>query len=117
MDLNLKDKKVFITGAGSGIGRAMAVCFAQEGAVVYILDLNEEGGRETEAAIRQSGGNASFHSLNVADTAAVQALFTECGPADVLVNNAGIASIGNVEATSPEEMDKIYAVNIKGVYN
>lgn len=117
MDLKLKDKKVFITGAGSGIGQAMALRFAEEGAKVFILDLNEEGGRETETAIREAGGNGAFRSLNVADFEAVHTLFKELGPADVLVNNAGIAAIGNVEATTPEEMDKIYAVNIKGPYH
>jgi NAD(P)-dependent dehydrogenase (short-subunit alcohol dehydrogenase family) len=117
MDLKLKDKKVFITGAGSGIGQAIAKRFAEEGAEVFILDLNEDGGRETEEAIVEAGGKASFHRLDVSDGKAVQQLFSDLGATDILVNNAGIASIGNVENTSSEEMDKIYAVNIKGPYN
>jgi len=117
MDLKLKNKKAFVTGAGSGIGQAIAIRFAEEGAQVFILDLNEAGGKETEAAIVATGGNASFHRLDVSDGEAVKQLFNDLGPADILVNNAGIASIGNVENTSPEEMDKIYAVNIKGPYN
>jgi 2-keto-3-deoxy-L-fuconate dehydrogenase len=117
MDLKLKDKKAFITGAGSGIGQAMALRFAEEGARVFVLDVNESGGKETEEAILEAGGQGSYHRLDVTDLAAVKALFEELGPADILVNNAGIASIGNVENTSPEEMDKIYAVNIKGPYH
>ena len=117
MDLKLKDKKAFITGAGSGIGQAMALRFAEEGARVFVLDVNESGGKETEEAILDAGGQGSYHRLDVTDLAAVKALFEELGPADILVNNAGIASIGNVENTSPEEMDKIYAVNIKGPYH
>jgi len=117
MDLKLKGKKAFITGAGSGIGQAIAKRFGEEGAIAYILDIDERGGRETEALIREAGGTVEFHALNVADGPAVTKLFNDLGPADILVNNAGIASIGNVEATSPEEMDKIYAVNIKGPYH
>ena len=117
MDLKLTNKKAFITGAGSGIGQAIALQFAAEGAEVFVLDLNEEGGSETVAAIHEAGGQGSFHSLDVSDPEAAKALFEELGPADILVNNAGISSIGNVENTSPEEMDRIYAVNVKGVYN
>ncbi len=117
MDLKLKDKKAFITGAGSGIGQAISLRFAEEGAEVFVLDVNESGGMETVSAITSAGGKASYHHLDVADTEAVASLFQALGPADILVNNAGIASIGNVEATSSQEMDKIYAVNIKGPYN
>ncbi len=117
MDLKLKNKKAFITGAGSGIGQAISLRFAEEGAEVFVLDVNESGGKETVALITDAGGTGSYHHLDVTDAEAVNALFNDLGPADILVNNAGIASIGNVEATSSEEMDKIYAVNIKGPYN
>jgi 2-keto-3-deoxy-L-fuconate dehydrogenase len=117
MDLKLKNKKAFITGAGSGIGQAIAIRFGQEGARVFVLDINETGGQETVAAITAAGGQGSFHRFDVTDGTAVEKLFNDLGPADILVNNAGIAAIGNVEATSPEEMDKIYAVNIKGPYH
>ena len=117
MDLKLKDKKAFITGAGSGIGQAISMRFAEEGAQVFVLDVDEAGGHETVAKIVEAGGQASFHRLDVTDAESVTQLFEEFGPADILVNNAGIASIGDVENTSPEEMDKIYAVNVKGPYN
>ena len=117
MDLKLKDKKAFITGAGSGIGQAISVRFAAEGAEVFVLDVNESGGQETVALITEAGGKGSYHHLDVTNADAVNSLFNDLGPADILVNNAGIASIGNVENTTPEEMDKIYAVNIKGPYH
>jgi 2-keto-3-deoxy-L-fuconate dehydrogenase len=117
MDLKLNNKKAFITGSGSGIGRAIASRFAEEGARVFVLDLDDAGGRATESAIVEAGGQASFHHLDVTDGDAVEQLFQDLGPADILVNNAGIASIGNVEVTSSEEMDKIYAVNVKGPYH
>ena len=117
MDLKLQDKKAFITGAGSGIGQALSVRFAEEGAQVFVLDLNEPGGRETVHRIAAAGGKGSFHYLDVKDAVAVHALFEELGPADILVNNAGIASIGSVENTSPEEMDRLYEVNVKGPYH
>ncbi|QXD22419.1 SDR family oxidoreductase [Opitutia bacterium ISCC 51] len=117
MDLKLKDKKAFVTGAGSGIGQAISLRFGEEGAEVFVLDVNEAGGQETVSLITDAGGTASYHHLDVTDAEAVTSLFLALGPADILVNNAGIASIGNVEATSSEEMDKIYAVNIKGPYN
>jgi NAD(P)-dependent dehydrogenase (short-subunit alcohol dehydrogenase family) len=117
MDLKLNNKKAFITGAGSGIGRAIASRFAEEGARVFVLDLDDVGGRATESAIVEAGGQVSFHHLDVTDGDAVEQLFQDLGPADILVNNAGIASIGNVEVTSSEEMDKIYAVNVKGPYH
>ena len=117
MDLKLQDKKAFITGAGSGIGQAIALQFAREGARVFVLDLDETGGRETVKAIEADGGNSSFHQLDVTDAGAVDILFHELGPADILVNNAGISSIGNVENTTAEEMDRIYAVNIKGPFH
>ncbi|MBH53169.1 MAG: short-chain dehydrogenase [Opitutaceae bacterium] len=117
MDLLLSDKKTFVTGASSGIGQAIAMKFATEGAEVFILDLNEEGGTKTENAILEAGGSACFHKLDVSNPEQVQELFSQLGPANILVNNAGISSIGNVENTFPEEMDRIYSVNVKGVYN
>lgn len=117
MDLVLSYKKAFVTGAGSGIGQAIATKFSSEGAEVFILDLNEEGGKKTESSILRGGGKASFYKLDVSNLKEVEKLFNQLGPANILVNNAGISSIGNVENTSSEEMDRIYSVNVKGVYN
>ncbi len=110
-------KHAVVTGAGSGIGRAIALRFASEGAVVHILELNESDAGETARLIREAGGNSQTWACDVSQLESVQSVFSKIECVDILVNNAGIASIGNVEATTPEEMDRIYAVNVKGVYH
>lgn len=115
------DKVIVITGSGSGIGQAMAIQFAGQGGTVAIVELTEDGGQDTLNAITEAGGNANVYGCDVADTDAVQKTMDQIeedlGPIDVLINNAGIAHIGNVVSTQPEDMDRIYNVNIKGVYN
>lgn len=110
-------KHAIITGAGSGIGRAIALRFSNEGAVVYILELNESDAKETAELIREAGGKCQTLACDVSQLESVQSAFSKIKCVDILINNAGIASIGNVEATTPEEMDRIYAVNVKGVYH
>ncbi len=113
----MKGKHAFITGAGSGIGRAIAEHFAEKGAIAHVLDVNTEGGQATVEQIVKQGHTAFFHPLDVTDFQAVKAYFAACEQVDILVNNAGVSSIGTVEQTSPEEMDRVYAVNVKGVYH
>jgi NAD(P)-dependent dehydrogenase (short-subunit alcohol dehydrogenase family) len=112
----LKNKVVAITGSGSGIGRAIANVFAKQGAIVNVLDFNEDGGR---AAAEETGGN--FYRVNVSVQAevdnVVQSIVQKAGRIDILVNSAGIAHIGNLETTSDSDIDRIYQVNIKGTYN
>ncbi len=110
-------KHTIITGAGSGIGRAIALRFAHEGAVAHILDVNESDTEETANSIREAGGKCQTWTCDVSQFESVQSVFSKIKRVDILINNAGIASIGNVEATTPEEMDRIYAVNVKGVYH
>jgi len=117
MDLRLKDQTICITGAGSGIGQAIAKYLGKEGAVIKVLDIDEQGGAHTAEAIRNTGGKAEFHKLDVSDYREVNAFFSNLERIDVLVNNAGISSIGNVETATPEEMDRIYSINVKGVYH
>ena len=92
--------------------------FVREGARVALLDTDVEAGRALESA---QGGAARFHACDVSDRESVDAAFRatrdELGPVDVLVNNAGIAHIGNVEETSSEDLDRIYRVNVQGVYH
>lgn len=118
---DLSDKVALITGAGSGIGKAIATVFSRHGAKVYILDVDEKTAQETEKQIRDAGGDATFVACNVAQQAEVKGVVEdiqkENGHIDILVNNAGVAHIGNVETTSEEDIDRIYSINIKGVYN
>lgn len=109
-------KTSLITGAGSGIGRAVALRLAERGDHVVVLDFNAEAADETKSLIVQAGGSAESIVCNVADAESVAQAFARFDRVDVLVNNAGIAHIGNVENTSPEDFDRIYQVNVKGAY-
>lgn len=111
------DHHAVVTGGGSGIGQSIALRLAEEGAVVSILELRPEAGEETARLIREAGGQANVIAADVSDTASVKAAFESLSRIDVLINNAGIAHIGNVLTTSPEDLDRLYAVNVKGVYH
>jgi len=117
----LANKVAVITGAGSGIGRAAALVFAKEGARVAVLDLHGDAVQRVAAEIESEGGAAQHYTCDVAVQREVMASFDEIaaslGPIDVLVNSAGISHIGTVETTSEEDFDRVYQVNVKGVYN
>ena len=115
--LKLENKVAAITGAGSGIGRAMALLFAQQGAIVHVLDFDQKGGEDVVNEILNHGGKALFHFANVADFAGIATIFETIGSIDILVNNAGIAHVGSVENCGPEDFEKVYQVNVRGVYN
>lgn len=120
MKFDLKGKTAIVTGGGSGIGRAIARALAGNGAAVHIFDLRKEEALIVVAEITKSGGKAHAHSCNVADQNQVKTLVDDIAKSsaiDILINNAGIAHIGNVEKTTESDMDKVYQVNIKGVYN
>jgi 2-keto-3-deoxy-L-fuconate dehydrogenase len=113
----LDGKNALVTGAGSGIGQAIAELYAAQGAAVWIADRDEQAGRATVAAIRSSGGRAEFSLLDVADEVAVAALGAVLPGMDLLVNNAGIGHVGNLIGTSGADLDRLYAVNVRGVFN
>ncbi len=113
----LTNKTAVITGGGSGIGQAIAMLFAKQGATVHILELNETAAEETVNQILTEGGQVVVHACNVAIQNDVKAVFEKIGTVDILVNNAGIAHIGNVENTPEADFDRVFAVNVKGVYN
>ena len=117
----LDGKSAVITGAGSGIGESIAEVFAKQGAEVHILDVVAENGERVARQICESGGKAVFHLCDVSKQQDVERVFNEvfeqAGALDILVNNAGVSHIGTVETTSEEDLDRLYAVNIKGVYN
>lgn len=117
---DLTGKTAVITGGGSGIGRAIAIALAESGALSIILDLNLDGAQEVVEEIRTNKGLAEAYSCNVASFDDVQRVFVEAlkdRQLDILVNNAGIAHVGNILNTSPDDFERIYNVNIKGVYN
>ena len=115
---SLTGKTVIITGAGSGIGRAIALLFAKQGARVEILDLNATDAQAVVKEIEDAGGAAGWQVCDVGDGEAVKAVIAGVpGRIDILVNNAGIAHIGTVLTTSEADMDRLYRINIKGVFN
>jgi len=113
----LENKKAVITGAGSGIGRAIAELFAAQGAEVHILDLNEGNADEVAGGIKAKGGKAFAQVCDVTDQEKVKNLFVRIKTIDILVNSAGISHVGTVETTTEADFDKIFKVNVKGVYN
>ena len=114
---SLQQKIAVVTGGGSGIGRAIAETFAKAGALVHIIELNKEAAAEVVAEITKEGGQATAHSCDVSVQKNVADLVTQIGDIDILVNNAGIAHIGNAESTTEDDFDRIYRVNVKGVFN
>jgi NAD(P)-dependent dehydrogenase (short-subunit alcohol dehydrogenase family) len=116
----LDGRRAVVTGGGSGIGQAIARTFAARGAFVHIVDLNGETAEETARAIAQDGGSAAAHRCDVSDGAEVARVFAEIlrdGGVDILVNNAGIGHVGSLEQTTEEDLDRLYRVNVKGVYH
>jgi len=118
---SLAGKTALVTGAGSGIGAAIAETFARAGAHVVVADVNEIGGRRTVAAIENSTGSAEFAALDVTSETACEELARQIqlrhGPLDVLVNNAGIGHVGTLLTTSGADFDRILNVNLRGVFN
>jgi 2-keto-3-deoxy-L-fuconate dehydrogenase len=114
---SLKNKKAVITGGGSGIGKAIALLFAQQGAEVHIIELTAANGTSTAEAIATNGNKAFVHVCNVASRQEVIDTFAKIGSLHILVNNAGIAHVGKADTTSEEDFDRIMAVNVKGVFN
>jgi len=118
---SLAGKTAIVTGGGSGIGQAISKVFARAGAKVEILEMNEEAAAATVDEIRSAGGQADWSRCDVSSEREVRevidAVTERNGRLNILVNNAGIASIGTAVSTTEEEFDRIYAVNVKGVRN
>lgn len=110
-------KCAVVTGGGSGIGRAIALRLAAEGAHVGILELSVEAGESVASEITAAGGSAFAVAADVSSTESMEAAFSQIDDVDILINNAGIAHIGTVLSTAPADLDRLYAVNIKGAYH
>jgi 2-keto-3-deoxy-L-fuconate dehydrogenase len=114
---SLKNKTAVVTGGGSGIGKAIATVFAKQGAVVHIIELNEESATQAAKEIEALGGKAVAHSCDVSNQQKVNTIFAAVGNINILVNCAGIANVGKAATTSEEDFTKVFNVNVKGTYN
>lgn len=112
----LHNKHAVVTGAGSGIGRAVAVLFAAQGAVVHAIDLNADALKSIGES-KPEGSKINTYPCDVTDQEQVKTIFGAIGVIDILVNSAGISHIGNADNTNAEDFDRVFNVNVKGVYN
>jgi len=116
-----EDRTVFVTGAGSGLGRATARLFAAEGARVFGVDVGAEGLGETIAGVRAAGGRAESATCDVADSTAVRAAVAKAvaafGGIDVLVNAAGVGRSARIEEIDDAEWQRVLSVNLTGPFN
>jgi len=118
--MRLENKIAIVTGAGSGIGRGIALTFAKEGAKITVADYAEEGGKATVEEIKKMGGEAIFVKADVSKAEEVKNIFDETlkrfGRVDILVNNAGILRSGNFHEMAEKDWDAIINVNLKSMY-
>jgi 2-keto-3-deoxy-L-fuconate dehydrogenase len=113
----LQGKRAVVTGAASGIGLAIAEIFAEHNAEVFVVDLDQEKATAAADAIAaKSGAKASGIGCDVSNAESVAGAFAKVGTVDILVNCAGIAHVGNLVSTSPEDLDRLYGVNVRGTY-
>lgn len=114
--MRLNNKIALITGAGSGIGQAIAVGFAREGAYVIVNDINEDNAFDTLSKIIEVGGLGEIKIANIAKLAELKAMFSSFKKIDILVNNAGITGWSSIWETSEEIFDEVINLNLKGTF-
>jgi len=118
---SLEGKKAIVTGGGSGIGRAIAILLAKQGAEVHILDFDEAAAANVVNEIKLKQGNGFAIKCDVSNQQQVNEIIASVAgqnmTIDILVNNAGVAHVGNAETTSEEDFTRLFNVNVKGVYN
>ncbi|MBL9215576.1 MAG: SDR family oxidoreductase [Opitutaceae bacterium] len=114
---NLAGKTALVTGAGSGIGQAIARALAAAGARVWVVDRDSAAGEATAAALRTASAAAEFALLDVSSEPEALALAARLDAVDILVNNAGIGHVGNLTATTAADLDRLHAVNVRGPFN
>ena len=114
---SLSNKTALVTGAGSGIGQAIAFLFAKQGASVWVLDRDTNAGNAAVESIRKDGGKADFAEVDVSNPEAVAALAQSIQSPDILVNNAGVGHVGTLLGTTAADLDRLLAVNVRGPFN
>lgn len=118
--MRLKDKVTVVIGGGSGIGQAIALRFAQEGARLVVADLSVEAGQETVTALQQAGGSGEFCPVDVSRPEQIwelmQQIEARLGRLDTLVNSAGIAGRGRIETVADDLWERVIAINLSGVF-
>ena len=121
MPFSLEKKVAVVTGGGSGIGRAIAVCFADQQAEVHVVELNADAATEVQQTVRAKGGRLDAHACDVSNQPevirVVSSIVEKSGRIDILVNSAGIAKVSNLETTTEQDLEKLFQVNVKGTYN
>lgn len=115
--IDFTGKQVAVTGAGSGIGRETALLLAKQGGTVHALDIDEKAALAIVAEISASGGKGVAHACDVTSLEQVTDTFSRLPRLDVLVNSAGISHVGNLETTTEADLDRLFSVNVKGVFN
>ena len=113
----LHQKTAVVTGGGSGIGKEVCIVLAKQGAKVYVVDLSEQSANETVEIIKKNGGEAKSIVLDVTNQKALMTAYAQIEAIHILVNCAGISHIGNATSTEEQDFEKIFNVNVKGVYN
>lgn len=118
---DLSGRTALVTGAASGIGEAIAHALSGAGAFVYLGDIDEENGQRVVSAIAEAGKQAEFIKLNVAERAeceaAAEKVQTARGRLDILVNNAGLGHVGTIVQTAAEDLERLFAVNVRGMFD
>ncbi|MDB6030890.1 MAG: Short-chain dehydrogenase [Verrucomicrobiales bacterium] len=117
----LQNKVALVTGAGSGIGQSIAETFARAGAYVFVADRDAKTGAETVQRVHKGAGHCEFIALDVTSeeqcASASRKIIEQKGRLDILVNNAGIGHVGTILQTTAADLDRLYAVNVRGVFN
>lgn len=118
---DLQGKTALVTGAASGIGEAVAETLAHAGAFVYLADIDENAGNAVAERLEQAGMSVGFVQLDVADEAACRdtadVVLEQRGRLDILVNNAGIGHVGTILETDADDLDRLYSVNVRGMFS
>jgi len=113
----LAGKHAIVTGGASGIGKAISQRFIEEGARVHIWDMDQTRLETAQNEIDPKGKQSTITLCDVSDKQSVADAFSRLNRIEILVNNAGIAHIGNIENTTDEDFDRIFAVNVRGVFH